>query len=91
MTRHHFLQTTAAAHANPPGMAKRDGWRFTLPQLNKAGAAEPSLALRNRRIHGDNVDDEILCDVVQRKLGALRAPSERRSRRPRLKSSFSVA
>lgn len=53
--------------------------------LNKAGAAQPSLAaqiadfhriigLRNRLIHGyDNVDDEILWDVVQSKLGALRA------------------
>ena len=53
--------------------------------LNKAAAAEPSLAtqisefhriigLRNRLIHGyDNVDDEILWDVVQSKLGPLKA------------------
>ena len=52
--------------------------------LNKAGAADPSLAaqipdfhriigLRNRLIHGyDNVDDEILWDVVQSKLGPLK-------------------
>jgi uncharacterized protein with HEPN domain len=53
--------------------------------LNKAGAAEPSLAaqipeldriigLRNRLIHGyDNVDDEILWDIVQSKLAPLKA------------------
>jgi len=53
--------------------------------LNKASAAESSLAahipefhriigLRNRLIHGyDNVDDEILWDVVQSKLGPLKA------------------
>jgi uncharacterized protein with HEPN domain len=53
--------------------------------LNKAGVLEPSLAaqisefhriigLRNRLIHGyDNVDDEILWDVVQSKLGPLKA------------------
>lgn len=53
--------------------------------LNKAGAAEASLAaqipefhriigLRHRLIHGyDNVDDEILWDVVQSKLGPLKA------------------
>ena len=53
--------------------------------LNQAGSAEPSLAtqipdfhriigLRNRLIHGyDNVDDEILWDVVQSKLGPLQA------------------
>lgn len=52
--------------------------------LNKAGGAETSLAaqipefhriigLRNRLIHGyDNVDDEILWDVVQSKLGRLK-------------------
>lgn len=52
--------------------------------LNKAGTAETSLAeqipefhriigLRNRLIHGyDNVDDEILWDVVQSKLGPLK-------------------
>lgn len=56
--------------------------------LNKAGSAETSLAtqipdfhriigLRNRLIHGyDNVDDEILWDVVQSKLGPLRAQIE---------------
>lgn len=53
--------------------------------LNKAGAAETSLAaqipefhrvigLRNRLIHGyDNVDDEILWDIVQSKLPPLKA------------------
>ena len=53
--------------------------------LNKAGTADISLAsqipgfqriigLRHRLIHGyDNVDDEILWDVVQSKLGPLRA------------------
>jgi uncharacterized protein with HEPN domain len=53
--------------------------------LNKAATAEMALAselpefhriigLRNRLIHGyDNVDDEILWDVVQSKLGPLRA------------------
>jgi uncharacterized protein with HEPN domain len=53
--------------------------------LNKAGAAEASLAaqipefhrvigLRNRLIHGyDNVDDEILWDIVQSKLAPLKA------------------
>lgn len=57
--------------------------------LNKAGAAEASLAaqlpgfhriigLRNRLIHGyDNVDDEILWDVVQSKLAALKEMIER--------------
>lgn len=52
--------------------------------LNKAGAAETSLTaqipefhriigLRHRLIHGyDNVDDEILWDVVQSKLGPLK-------------------
>ena len=52
--------------------------------LNKASAAEASLSaripeyhriigLRNRLIHGyDNVDDEILWDVVQSKLGPLK-------------------
>jgi len=52
--------------------------------LNKAGSAETSLSahipefhriigLRNRLIHGyDNVDDEILWDVVQSKLGPLK-------------------
>lgn len=56
--------------------------------MNKAGTAEPSLAervpefhriigLRNRLIHGyDNVDDEILWDVVQSKLGPLKARVE---------------
>ena len=53
--------------------------------LSKAGRLDPSLAaqipdflriigLRNRLIHGyDNVDDEILWDVVQSKLGPLLA------------------
>ena len=57
--------------------------------LNRAGAAEPSLAaqipefhriigLRNRLIHGyDNVDDEILWDVVQTKLTPLKQQIER--------------
>jgi uncharacterized protein with HEPN domain len=52
--------------------------------LNKAGAVETALAaqvpefqriigLRHRLIHGyDNVDDEILWDVVQSKIGPLR-------------------
>ncbi|CAN5499082.1 DUF86 domain-containing protein [soil metagenome] len=56
--------------------------------LNKAGAVETSLpvqipefhritGLRNRLIHGyDNVDDEILWDVVQSKLGPLKARME---------------
>ena len=56
--------------------------------LNQAGSAEPSLAmqipdfhrivgLRNRLIHGyDNVDNEILWDVVQSKLGPLKAQVE---------------
>jgi uncharacterized protein with HEPN domain len=53
--------------------------------LNKAGAVETDVAaqipgfqriigLRHRLIHGyDNVDDEILWDVVQSKIGPLRA------------------
>jgi uncharacterized protein with HEPN domain len=53
--------------------------------LNKAASLDPSLVdclpelnrivgLRNRLIHGyDNVDDEILWDVVQSKLGPLAA------------------
>lgn len=53
--------------------------------LNKAATAEASLVaqipefhriigLRNRLIHGyDNVDDEILWDAVQSKLGPLKA------------------
>ncbi len=56
--------------------------------LSQAGSAEPSLAtqipdfhrivgLRNRLIHGyDNVDNEILWDVVQSKLGPLQAQVE---------------
>jgi uncharacterized protein with HEPN domain len=56
--------------------------------LNKAGSAETSVArqipdfhriigLRNRLIHGyDSVDDEILWDVVQSKLGPLKAQVE---------------
>ena len=56
--------------------------------LNQAGGAEASLAtqipdfhrivgLRNRLIHGyDNVDNEILWDVVQSKLGPLKAQVE---------------
>jgi len=54
--------------------------------LNKAAAIEPTLTTdvpelrrivgpRNRLIHGyDNVDDEILWDVVQRKLVPLKGP-----------------